>query len=69
MNRLDWHLTVITYLLAHGLGMFITHVTGQRTPVDALLDQAMRLAEQNQRALADRLDAAREKVEQADRRT
>lgn len=68
VNRLDWHLTVITYLLAHGLGMFIAHVTGQKVPGDALLDQAMRLAEQNQRTLTDRLDAAREKVEQAERR-
>lgn len=69
MNRLDWHLTVITYLLAQALGMLIAHATGQKLPGDALLEQAIRLAGQNHRALADRLDESRAKVEEAERKT
>lgn len=69
MNRLDWHLTVITYLLAQALGMLIAHATGQKLPGDALLDQAIRLAGQNHRALADRLDESRAKVEETERKT
>jgi Arc/MetJ-type ribon-helix-helix transcriptional regulator len=69
MNRLDWHLTVITYLLAQALGMLIAHATGQKLPSDALLEQAIRMAAQNHRALADRLDESRAKLEEAERKT
>ncbi|MBL8165263.1 MAG: hypothetical protein JNJ61_24990 [Anaerolineae bacterium] len=69
MNRLDWHLTVITYLLAQSLGMLIAHATGQKLPGDALLEQAIRLAAQNHRVLSDRLDEGRAKLEEAERKT
>jgi plasmid maintenance system antidote protein VapI len=49
--------------------MLIAHATGQKLPGDVLLDQAIRLAGQNHRALADRLDESRAKVEEAERKT
>lgn len=69
MNRLDWHLTVLTYLLAQALGMLIAHATGQKLPGDALLEQAIRLAAQNHRVLSDRLDESRAKLEETERKT
>ncbi|MBI5668393.1 hypothetical protein FBR02_19890 [Anaerolineae bacterium CFX9] len=68
MNRLDWHLTVLTYLLAQALGMLIAHATGQKLPGDALLEQAIRMAAQNHRVLADRLDESRTRLEEAERK-
>ncbi len=57
MTRLDWHLTVLTYLLAQSLGVLIARTTGQKLSVDALLEQAVRLAAENHQALSERLDA------------
>ena len=69
INRVEWHLTVLTYLLAQALAMLIAQVTGQKLPGDALLDQAIRLAVQNRQSLAERLEEGRSKVEQAERQT
>ena len=69
INRVEWHLTVLTYLLAQALAMLIAQATGQKLPGDALLDQAIRLAVQNRQSLAERLDEGRSKVEQAERQT
>lgn len=69
ISHLEWHLTVMTYLLAQSLAMLIAHATGQKLPGDALLEQAIRLAVQNHRVLADRLDESRTKVDEAERKT
>jgi Arc/MetJ-type ribon-helix-helix transcriptional regulator len=46
MNRLDWHLTVLTYLLAQAQGMLIAHATGQKLPGDALLAHTLTVSTQ-----------------------
>ncbi|MBZ0280744.1 MAG: hypothetical protein K8L97_08375 [Anaerolineae bacterium] len=69
ISRLEWHLTVMTYLLAQSLAILIAHATGQKLPGDALLEQAIRLAVQNHRVLADHLDESRAKVDEAERKT
>lgn len=69
MNRLDWHLTVITYLLSQALGLLISQSTGQKVPGAALVDQAIRLASQNHRLLAERLDESQFQLEEAERKT
>jgi len=69
MDRLDWHLTVQTCLMAQALAMLIAHATGQKLPADALLDQAIRLAIQKQQSIAEMLDESKIKIEQAERKT
>lgn len=61
MNRIEWHLTVITYLIAHA--------TGQKLQGDALVEQAIRMAVQKRQLLSERLDDGWTKVEAAERQT
>lgn len=69
VSRIDWHLTVLTYLLTQALAMLIAHATGQKLPGDALLDQAIRHAARNHRMLAERLDEWRARIEESERKT
>ncbi len=68
ISRLDWHLTVMTYLIAQSLALLITHATQQKVPGDALIDQAIRIARQQQQTLAVRLDGGRSQLEQDENR-
>jgi hypothetical protein len=64
INRLDWHLMVLTYLIAQACGLLIAHATQQKVPGEALIEQAIRLAQEQQATLAQRLDAAQTQIEQ-----
>jgi Arc/MetJ-type ribon-helix-helix transcriptional regulator len=44
LDRIDWHLTVITYLLAQALAMLITSITGKKLPSETLLEQSIKMA-------------------------
>lgn len=69
MDRVEWHLTVITCLLAQALALLIARITGEKLPGDALLDQAIRLAVHDRHALAERLDEGHARIKEAERRT
>jgi Arc/MetJ-type ribon-helix-helix transcriptional regulator len=69
MNRVEWHLTVITYLIAQACSLLIAHATGQKLQSDVLLEQAIRMAVQKRQLLSERLDDGWTKVEAAERQT
>ncbi|MCA9885057.1 MAG: hypothetical protein KC708_18900, partial [Anaerolineae bacterium] len=58
LNYLDWHLSVITTLLAQALAMIITAITGQKVTPDKLLEQSIRMATDKYSELTQRLNDA-----------
>lgn len=63
MDHVDWHLSVITYLLAQTFALLITRATGQKVLADTLLEQAIRQASQHHGTLHERLDFSRSQSE------
>ncbi|MCB9460151.1 MAG: hypothetical protein H6670_10925 [Anaerolineaceae bacterium] len=58
LSYLDWHLSVITTLLAQALAMIITAITGQKVTPDKLLEQSIRMATDKHNELTQRLNDA-----------
>ncbi|MAU12416.1 MAG: hypothetical protein CL607_21510 [Anaerolineaceae bacterium] len=66
LSQVDWHLTVITTLLAHALAMLISSVSGQKLSPEKLLDQSIRLAAEKHSGLTKQLEASQPDEEKSE---
>lgn len=63
IGHLEWLLHIMLFLIAQSMTFLIAHATGQKLSSEALIEQAIRAAQQQQQALSIRLESSRSQLE------